>query len=341
MEIDDNEMDVSNDNITINQDDKAMTYEEIEKEARLELEDFLSKKGLDPRLGDAFKLIIKVKDSKAKDYKKLYSVTYAAPNGSMCQTKRDVSEAILYQFDCGSVLTQNHAKIESYKSSMKEVNAIINQGLPKRIENFKVLNFGKIDKRPSFHNKFQIYPVGYLCEITLASLDSNATIYGDKYVLECEIRARLDDQPDFVITNTTTGGIYWAVGNEREVWKKFDPNNLYGDSTLSFFNLKIELLIEGLEGAPELEAYTYHVERGYGVAYHTQEESMTLKASGAQRERNRVQRLQTTGLTREEMKIKEEQLREQQAIDKEFTKTISKADQERKEKEREELNKIK
>ena len=68
---------------------------------------------------------------------------------------------------------------------------------------------------------------------------------------------------------------------------------------------------------------------------------MTLKASGAQRERNRVQRLQTTGLTREEMKIKEEQLREQQAIDKEFTKTIAKADQERKAKEREELKKIK
>ena len=338
-----NEMDISNDNdITVNQDDQAqMTFEEMEKEARLELEDFLSKKDLDPRLGDAFKLIIKVKDSKVKDYKKLYSVQYAAPNGSICQTKRDVSEAILYQFDCGSVLTQNHAKIESYQSSMKEVNAIINQGLPKRIENYKVFNFGKIDKRPSFHNKYQIYPVGYLCEITLDSLDSNATIYGDKYVLECEVRARLDDQPDFVITNKTTGGIYWAVGNEREVWKKFDPNNLYGDSTLSFFNLKIELLIEGLDGAVELEAYTYHVERGYGVSYHTQEESMTLKASSAPRERNRVQRLQTVGLTREEMKIKEEQLREQQAIDKEFTKTIAKADQERKAKEREELKKIK
>jgi hypothetical protein len=53
---------------------------------------------------------------------------------------------------------------------MKDVNNIIKQGLPKRIENFRVINFGTIDKRPAFHNKFQIYPVGYRCEVTLNSL---------------------------------------------------------------------------------------------------------------------------------------------------------------------------
>jgi hypothetical protein len=68
---------------------------------------------------------------------------------------------------------------------------------------------------------------------------------------------------------------------------------------------------------------------------------MVLKSSGAPRERNRVQRLQTAGLSKDELKVKEEQLREQQALDKEFTKTIAKADQERKAKEREELKKIK
>jgi len=333
--------DDNNDNNNNDNDEKSLSFDEIEKEARLELDDYLIKQNVDPRLGDAFKLIIKIKDPKPKDQKRAFSVTYASPNGSMCQTKRDVSETILYQVDCGSVLTKNNAKIESYHSAMKDVNNIIKQGLPKRIENFRVINFGTIDKRPAFHNKFQIYPVGYRCEVTLNSLDSNATIYGDKYVLECEVRARLDDQPDFVITNTTTGAIYWAVGNEREAWKKFDPNNLYGDTALSFFNLKIELLIEGLEGAVDLESYTYHVERGYGVTYKTQEESMVLKASGAPRERNRVQRLQTAGLSKDELKQKEEQLREQQALDKEFTKTIAKADQERKAKEREELKKIK
>ena len=321
-----------------NNNDKIMSIEECEKEARDELSEFLISKGIDPRQGDVFKIIIKMRDIRNKDNKKTYSVTYTAPDGSMCQTKRDVSEAILY---LPSSLPHMNAKFESYRTSMKEVNAIINQGLPKRIENFKILNFGIIDKRPAFHNKFQIYPIGYMCEISLTSLDSNSVIYGDKYVLQCEIKPRLDDQPDFIITNITTGAIYWSVGNEREAWKKFDPNNLYGENTLSFFNLKIELLIEGLEGAVELESYQYHVERGYGETYTTQEQSIALKTSTNARERNRVQRLQTAGLTRDELKLKEEQLKEQQALDKEFTKTIAKADQERKVKEREEMKKIK
>lgn len=337
--INDNNDDNINDN-DINTNEKIMSIEECEKEARNELSEFLRSKGLDPREGDAFKICIKMRVLSNKDInRKLYSVTYTAPNGSMCQTKRDVSEAILLQPN--SSYSHITAKFESYRSSMKDVNAIINQGLPKRIENFKVLNFGIIDNRPAFRNKFQIYPVGYMCEISLTNLDSSAAIYGDKYILQCEIKTRLDDQPDFIITNITTGAIYWSVGNEREAWKKFDPNNLYGDNTLSFFNLRIELLIEGLEGAVELEGYQYHVERGYGETYTTQEQSIALKTSTNSRERSRVQRLQTAGLTRDELKLKEEQLKEQQALDKEFAKTITKADQERKAKEKEEMKKVK
>jgi hypothetical protein len=38
----------------------------------------------------------------------------------------------------------------------------------------------------------------------------------------------------------------------------------------SFFDLSVELLIEGLEGALGCETYRFHVERGYGTRYGTQ-----------------------------------------------------------------------
>ena len=41
------------------------------------------------------------------------------------------------------------------------------------------------------------------------------------------------------------------------------------DTYLSFFNLAIELLLEGLEGAPACRDYLFHCERGYGTDYFT------------------------------------------------------------------------
>ena len=38
---------------------------------------------------------------------------------------------------------------------------------------------------------------------------------------------------------------------------------------LSFFNLGVDLLLEGLDGATECEEYLFHFERGYGTEYFT------------------------------------------------------------------------
>lgn len=38
----------------------------------------------------------------------------------------------------------------------------------------------------------------------------------------------------------------------------------------SFFNLSVELMLEGLENAPFCDTYRYHAERGYGTIYQTQ-----------------------------------------------------------------------
>ena len=49
---------------------------------------------------------------------------------------------------------------------------------------------------------------------------------------------------------------------------QFDPMS-EPDSILSFFNLEIELLIEGLPGALACDEYKFHFERGYGDSYMT------------------------------------------------------------------------
>lgn len=41
------------------------------------------------------------------------------------------------------------------------------------------------------------------------------------------------------------------------------------DTYLSFFNLGVELLLEGLEGAPACQEYLFHCQRGYGTDYFT------------------------------------------------------------------------
>ena len=42
----------------------------------------------------------------------------------------------------------------------------------------------------------------------------------------------------------------------------------------SFFNLSVELMLEGLENALYCDSYRYHAERGYGSLYHTQVRGM-------------------------------------------------------------------
>jgi hypothetical protein len=41
------------------------------------------------------------------------------------------------------------------------------------------------------------------------------------------------------------------------------------EAYLSFFNLAIELLLEGLPGAPACQDYLFHCQRGYGSDYFT------------------------------------------------------------------------
>jgi hypothetical protein len=58
--------------------------------------------------------------------------------------------------------------------------------------------------------------------------------------------------------------------NNPTYYLQFNPGNIDQDWQPSFFNLSVELMLEGLENAPFCDTYRYHAERGYGTAYQTQ-----------------------------------------------------------------------
>lgn len=58
-------------------------------------------------------------------------------------------------------------------------------------------------------------------------------------------------------------------------YKQFDPHSEIV-SAPSFFNLQVELLIEGMTGADLCQDYRFHEERGYKDTYFSQVSTFTL-----------------------------------------------------------------
>ena len=106
--------------------------------------------------------------------------------------------------------------------------------------------------------------------------------------------------------------------------------------TQSFFNLEIELLIEGMPGADLCVDYKSHEERGYKQEYTTNEEAFAAKQefnSKTGRERRRERRK----LSDEEIKRVSEQQKRQTEDEKEISRRVTAVERGRREKEKEEM----
>ncbi len=152
---------------------------------------------------------------------------------------------------------------------------------PVDLAGIRVHNFGKIKVEtsgsPEFHNPVQIYPVGYKAEIEFASIRSLEPTYQAFFVEVVE----KDGGPEFTITNASNGQLHYAA-TEAMVFKKLEAISGYGTigtHDLSFFNIDVERLIEGMDGVLELPEYRFHEERGYGASYFTQAENLETKLS--------------------------------------------------------------
>ena len=170
--------------------------------------------------------------------------------------------------------------------------------------NITVLDFGEVkveNEAPEFHNLVQLYPLGYRCQMLVPNL---RTLAHDLALFEFEIGEE-DGGPQFSIKNVKNGQIFTA-STERGVLKKLEALGGYGgDQVRSFFNLEIELLIEGLTGALECSEYKFHEERGYPDQYSTQDQLVherTLLLNNSARERRKARRDVLKQLSPEEQK---------------------------------------
>lgn len=85
---------------------------------------------------------------------------------------------------------------------------------------------------------------------------------------------------------------------------QFNPNNLDSNWNPSFFNLDIELLLEGLPGALDCVEYKLHCERGFGKTYFTEEEFHHAKQaflSKLNRERRTLDRQRKQSMSKEDI----------------------------------------
>jgi hypothetical protein len=150
---------------------------------------------------------------------------------------------------------------------------------PVEIDGIRVISFGKVKVETGgsaeFHNPVQIYPIGYKAEIDCSSLRTLEPTFA-AFVFEI---VEKDGGPEFTITNKSNGQIHWAA-SEAMAYKKLEAISGYANGTkLSFFNLGVELAMEGLDGVLLLPEYQFHGERGYGVSYFDEEGSTTSKAA--------------------------------------------------------------
>jgi hypothetical protein len=177
-------------------------------------------------------------------------VTYTGPDGAILTSKTDVLDSIK------KLAKYNNISRDDIYNASKTVYNEINENLPVEVDGIQVINFGAInyDNNSTF-TAVDIFPIGYKAELRIPP---TTAFRGRSNVrtlqVECEVIER-DELPEFRVTVLNTGQSYWA-SSEASVWKKYDPLSEM-DVMPSFFNLQIELYIEGIHRADDHEEYIH------------------------------------------------------------------------------------
>ena len=194
----------------------------------------------------------------------------------------------------GGVTTGSSMKVastvrkEAHDKAMERVIKV-GQQLPGMISGIKVISLGSINPLDAYHSSNQLFPVSYSAEVTIPNQVQYATFLNTlsldgsgapklPQTFSMQIRPGKPSEgplgPIFRMSNTTTG-VTKEGRTEEEVFKAHFPNAplaneapvndalCLGVQPFSFFNLSIELLIEGLKGGLLCNGYRFHAERGY------------------------------------------------------------------------------
>lgn len=318
------------------------SFKEYEKEAKADLISFLTKKSLDSSWAEFYTINIRAgkqrKDNGRKSGGPGYSVTYANPEGSFLASKSDVLSDIQERM----IRKSNKATGGSVRSKAYEdgKHRLRDLDLPKWYDNIFLLDLGHVDNRSGFFSPVNIYPIGYKCEQSVTGVTVHKGVTEQDVI--CEI-GELDGFPEFRITVKSTGSVLCAF-SEAAVWKKFNPGNVDSDWNPSFFNLKVELLIEGLEDSIDCEDYKFHYERGYNEVYFDEKSAKSARKeflTKYARERRNQDRQKNKFLTKEEIERQAELQRRANLEEKEISKKMKVLEKERKDRGKEEVKKSK
>lgn len=233
---------------------------DIECNARHELEIYLEKKGVNPKLAQDFKIVVENKNKSGNT-----SLSFTGPKDEIYHDMKDIFVSITESSINNILIKFLSGEEESLKVSKTEYKRL-QKDLPAFIGGIKVFNFGSI-LSPEFSNKFKLYPSGYYCEQTVLLKD------GKELDITCEITEE-DEKPQFKIRLINPKKTFTS-STEEAVWGKLDSEyslmKIY-----SFFNLPIELLLEGLDNVDQCQDYIIHKDRGFGELYTTEAEADLL-----------------------------------------------------------------
>lgn len=302
----DNHQDESQDNQDQAEDDGMM--KKLQENGREDLRAFLIRNRVDEKAADDYEISVRfTKGGRQKNRDGTFTrrsegiaVSYIAPNGALLISKTDVlidfQERNTRQRSSKSD-GQSNKRNDIHEAAKQKLNGV---DLPLYIgRDIKVFSFGRIDTRSGFHSPVQVYPIGYRCEQTVVGTTLQKG--SSKQLVICEIKEH-DGFPEFVITSKTSDNVFVA-STEAAVWRQFNYCNIDKDWKPSFFNIEIELLLEGLDGVLDCEEYKFHFERGYRKQYNTQEDSQNAKEAFLAkllREKRMQDRQKTRHLTKEE-----------------------------------------
>lgn len=320
--------------------DKMRLCKEKEDSIRIEIGEWLLKKGLDPAILKAYKITVTSRHS-SQD-RSVFKITYTSPQGSILQCKGDLQhdiESNLERETLGaSQLNSSEEKRLLTHKEQKDSNAALT--FPLELDGIKIISLGTVNTSTNFHNAVNVYPVGYACELTISKgIRAKETI-------TCEIREN-EGCPEFCITNKSNGVTYWS-STESGVWRKYESGmnnpNLELRKTLGFFTLETELIIEGLDDVLDCEEYKLHTERGYPSQYTTTEQLFPVKSAFLlkyEREKRTRARQDVKIMSPEEKRRRETYARKKSNEDKDIARELAAIEKIRKDKEREEERKRK
>jgi hypothetical protein len=330
------------------------------------LEDFLTKKKVDPLRANSFSISLrKKKRPEGGGYR--YLVQYISPDGAICPSKNDVFSYIqLVEAKKNKKLKEqfirNEERYSFFEQSSQRLSTI---ELPETFGEVTVLSWGVVDARPSFSTDTNMYPLGFCSRMVYAPMlkdDFDVNSRGSFLtgsLLKCEVLEgpatepggqvealyritrlrRKDQKPDEPDLHEV-----FEAPSEAEVWECFDPETVKKFQVApSFFNLEVELLLEGMPGAIDQPAhYLFHKERGYLLRYRNAEEFSQFKAASFKpggRTKRSAQRKNIVTTADRERALQER--KDEQDREKEKKKNRAMADKERRERERDEVKRRK